>query len=214
MNITGAGENEWLLCMEYVIYVRNHTAMKSLNWKTPLEVLTGITPNISIIYQMFYQAEVYFLINEGGFPSDSTEGIGLFVGFSENIEHGFTFKILTKDTKKVIGRSRIHLKSSGTNLRLEPRDIVKENIQNMEQQDGESENGQEAEWVPQVEEPVNSESATGQEAEWMDSESPTGQEAEWGVQPTIQITDCDIPGKVYTAEPDSSKGGQPYTDFR
>jgi hypothetical protein len=85
MNITGAGENEWLLCMlEYVIYVRNHTTMKSLNWKTPLEALTGVTPDISIIYQMFYQAEVYFLSNEVGFPSDSTEEIRFFVGFSKN----------------------------------------------------------------------------------------------------------------------------------
>jgi hypothetical protein len=83
MNITGAGENEWLLCMEYVIYVHSYTAMKPLNWKTTLEALIGVTPAISIIYQMFYRAEVYFLSNEGGFPSDSTEEIGFFVGFSE-----------------------------------------------------------------------------------------------------------------------------------
>ena len=52
MNITGAEENEWLLCMEYVIYVRNHAAMKSFGWKTPLEMLTGITPDVSIIYYL------------------------------------------------------------------------------------------------------------------------------------------------------------------
>jgi hypothetical protein len=103
--------------------------MKSLNWKTPLEALTGVTPDISIIYQMFYQAEVYFLKNEGGFPSDPSEEIEFFVGFSENVGHGFTFKDLTRDTKKVLGRSRVRLKSTGTNLRLEPRDLVGENLE-------------------------------------------------------------------------------------
>ena len=43
----------WGLRKVRLLGKRDHTAMKSLGWKTPLEALTGITPDISIIYQMF-----------------------------------------------------------------------------------------------------------------------------------------------------------------
>ena len=49
MNASGVGANEWLLILKYVIYTYNHMAQKSLGWKTPLEVFTGQTPDISII---------------------------------------------------------------------------------------------------------------------------------------------------------------------
>jgi hypothetical protein len=60
---------------------------------------------------------------------DSSEEIGFFVPFSKNVGHGFTFKVLTRDTKKVLSRSRVRLKSTGTNLRLEPQDLVDENVE-------------------------------------------------------------------------------------
>ena len=60
MNASGAGANEWLLILKYVIYIYNWMAQKSLGWKTPLEVLTGQTPDISIIHQMPYCTVVYF----------------------------------------------------------------------------------------------------------------------------------------------------------
>ena len=66
LDSTGANPNEWLLVLQYVCYVMNHTALESLNWQTPLEVLTGITPDASIIYQMPYRTKVYFLKHEGG----------------------------------------------------------------------------------------------------------------------------------------------------
>jgi hypothetical protein len=37
----------------------------TLNWKTPIEALTGITPDINSIYQVFYCAEVHFPLNDG-----------------------------------------------------------------------------------------------------------------------------------------------------
>ena len=54
MNATGANPNEWLLILKYVIFIHNRMAVKSLGWITPLEKLTGQTPDISIIYQMPY----------------------------------------------------------------------------------------------------------------------------------------------------------------
>ena len=43
---SGAQPNEWFLVLEYVVYIRNLMAVKSLGWMTPLEKLTGKTPDI------------------------------------------------------------------------------------------------------------------------------------------------------------------------
>ena len=44
--------NEWFLILLHVIYMRNRTAVKSLGNVTPLEKLTGHTPDVSIMLQM------------------------------------------------------------------------------------------------------------------------------------------------------------------
>src|SRR6056300_1992305 len=46
---TGAPPECWLLALSYASFVYNHTAVKSLNWKTPIEMLTGTTPDISVL---------------------------------------------------------------------------------------------------------------------------------------------------------------------
>ena len=51
--------NAWLLCLQYVCDVMNHTAEKSLNWKPPLQVLTGQTIDISILLQFIFWDVVY-----------------------------------------------------------------------------------------------------------------------------------------------------------
>ena len=85
MNATGANANEWLLVLKYVIFIHNHMAVKSLEWKTPLEVLTGQTPYISIIYQMPYRTPIYFLRYEGNYPhAVSSEVFGYFVWICQN----------------------------------------------------------------------------------------------------------------------------------
>ena len=35
-------------CQKWVVDVRNHLASKKLNWRTPKEKLTGVTPDISV----------------------------------------------------------------------------------------------------------------------------------------------------------------------
>ena len=127
LNISGAPSNTWFLCMQYVIFIQNHTALKSLKWRTPLEVLTGQTPDISIIKNcnlMFYD-RVYFkrvATSEISmkFPCDSSEQAGYFVGFSESVGHSITFKILTEDTLKIIYRSRIRPAGRDPNKRIDP----------------------------------------------------------------------------------------------
>ena len=106
MNATGANANEWLLVLNYVIYIHNHMVVKSLGWKTPLEVLTGQTPDISIIYQMPYRTPVYVTCYEGNCPHEiSSEVFGFFIGFSETVGHNNTFLILMADTGKALAQS-------------------------------------------------------------------------------------------------------------
>ena len=53
MNLIGAPAEMWLLALEHVCMVMNCTATESLGWQTPLEKLTGVTPNISVPYSVF-----------------------------------------------------------------------------------------------------------------------------------------------------------------
>jgi hypothetical protein len=47
MDRTGSTPQTWLLALMYVCFVLNFTASASLNWRTPMEILTGSTPDIS-----------------------------------------------------------------------------------------------------------------------------------------------------------------------
>jgi hypothetical protein len=84
------------------------------------ECLKSSTPDISMIYRFRFYDQIYYKHDEseGGkeFPSSSDELPGRFVGFSENVGHQMTYKILTTDTLKVIHRSRIKLATLDPNL--------------------------------------------------------------------------------------------------
>ena len=112
-----ANPDEWFLVLEYVIYIRNRTAVKSLGWTTPLEKLTGQTPDISIMLQMSYRQPVFFKEHESSFPESPSERFGYFVGFSTSVGHNNTFKILTADTKQILYRSRVRLPKDVPNVR-------------------------------------------------------------------------------------------------
>ena len=123
LNVTGAPANMWLLCMEYVCFILNRMSLRSKNWKTPLELLNGETPDISMIYRFCFWEKVYF-INQGtrrheNFPSESDECVGRFVGFSENVGHKMTYKVLNLETNRVIYRSRIRLAEVEPNFRVD-----------------------------------------------------------------------------------------------
>jgi hypothetical protein len=101
----------------------NRLALESLEWRTAFECLKGSTPDISMIYRFRFYDSIYYKRDEseGGkeFPSSSDELKGRFVGFSENVGHQMTYKILTDDNLKVIHRSRIKLAELDPNLRLD-----------------------------------------------------------------------------------------------
>ena len=124
MNRSGAPAYCWLLCLLYVCFLLNRLSHSSLDHKVPLELLTGQKADISPLLQYYFYEKVYYAAHDPGFPSESTERLGRFVGFGENVGDAMTYKILTEDTKKIIYRSVV--RSAGEpymkNKRLEPED--------------------------------------------------------------------------------------------
>jgi hypothetical protein len=111
--------NIWLLTGEWIADVMNHTAEKSLQWRPPLEVLTGQTVDISILLCFLFWDVVYVTRYDdtqykGQVGSNKSSEIrGRFVGFSHHVGHALTFKILTDDTRHIIHRSRVRLPRMG-----------------------------------------------------------------------------------------------------
>ena len=99
LNRTGAPAYCWLLCLTYVCFLLNHLATESLQWKTPLQVLTGETSDISILMQFVFYEKVYYSRVHTSFPSQTTEELGYFVGFGESVGDAMTFKILTNESQ-------------------------------------------------------------------------------------------------------------------
>ena len=90
---TGAPPSTWFLALQYVCYILNRVAAPSLNWRTPLEVLNGETPDISPILQYWFWEDVYYLVGDSqdvSFPSHPPEKTRCFAGFSENVGHAMT----------------------------------------------------------------------------------------------------------------------------
>ena len=92
MDRTGAPPKTWLLCVLYTVAILNILATESLGWKTPYQVLTGQTPDISEFFQFEFWEPVYYATGEAlsytghvPFPSGDKEGKGRFVGFAEGI---------------------------------------------------------------------------------------------------------------------------------
>jgi hypothetical protein len=93
----------------HVCLITNLAAHASLEYAIPLQVLDGVTPDISPLLLFDFYKPVYYKANESSFPSESMEKHGCFVGISENAGHVLTFKILTDDTKKIIYRSIVRI---------------------------------------------------------------------------------------------------------
>ena len=96
----------------YICFVQNHTAVKSLGWRTPTEWLLGYTPDISVLLQFEFWEPVYYAKYDAKFPADSSECLGRLVGIAENVGHSMTFKILTED-KQIIHRAVIRTAVKG-----------------------------------------------------------------------------------------------------
>ena len=105
MNRTGAPTHCWLLTFQYVCYILNHISTASLGGQVPLQVLYGVTPDISIIFLYTFYQPVFYATHDQHFPSDSEERAGFWVGFAE--QDSFTHMVLDAVTLKIIYRSAL-----------------------------------------------------------------------------------------------------------
>ena len=112
----------WLLCITYVCFVMNRTAVTSLDNRTPIEHLTGDTPDISPILQFQFFEEVYYSdVDAPNTLGSEDEKAGWFVGISESVGHSMTYLIMSKETLKVVHRSSLRRASDGRNIRADER---------------------------------------------------------------------------------------------
>ena len=105
MSRTGAPAHCWLLTHQYVCYILNHISTASLCGQVPLQVLYGVTPDISIILLYTFYQPVFYATHDQHFPSDSDERAGFWVGFAEHCGDSLTHMVLDAVTNKIIYRS-------------------------------------------------------------------------------------------------------------
>ena len=82
--------------------IMNHTANASIGHAIPMQVLTGVTPDISSLLQFDWYEPVYYKVEESHFLSMSNDKSGHFVSISEHVGHAHTFLLLTNKTQKNI----------------------------------------------------------------------------------------------------------------
>jgi hypothetical protein len=120
MDKTGTPSKMWLLCLFYTVYLLNHLATDSLDWKTPIEVATGQKPDVSALLPFRWWEPVYYNAYSG-FPSQSREKLGRWVGIADHQGDALTYLILDDATEKVVARSAVRsaLNPQHPNLRAE-----------------------------------------------------------------------------------------------
>ena len=85
-------------------------------------MLTGQVGDLSKFLGFHFMEPVYYTPGpETGFPSETEEKASWWVGVFEDVGHGMTHKILTKDSLMVIPRSAIRIAAvvGKNNLRLD-----------------------------------------------------------------------------------------------
>ena len=121
LNRTNAPAGLWFLCLLYVAFILNRMALKSLNWRTPLEAHSGETPDISIIMRFKFFEPVYYSnveVTKGSSGLGNERGNeirGHFVGFAENVGHPMTFRVYNPETNGFVYRSVIRSAEPGVN---------------------------------------------------------------------------------------------------
>ena len=107
MNRTGAPAHCWLLTLQYVCCILNHISTASLGGQVPLQVLYGVTPDISILLLYTFYQPVFYATHDQHIPSDREERAGFWVGFAEHCGDSLTHMVLDAVTLKIIYRSAL-----------------------------------------------------------------------------------------------------------
>jgi hypothetical protein len=103
LNQSGASADCWLLALEYVCHVLNLLASATLAWIPPLQALSGQTQDTSTLLVCAFYEPVYYNPHNDGFPSNSNEELGRWVGVANNVGDALTFKLLTPSKQIIFG---------------------------------------------------------------------------------------------------------------
>ena len=115
---TGCAPEAWYRLACHAADVINHTAYKSLNWRTPLEMSLGETPDISGLLFFKFWEKVYYYD-----PPEEKEKKGRWLGRAINYGDTMAFWILTSDTNELIVRGTVRSAENTTrpNLAIDTR---------------------------------------------------------------------------------------------
>jgi hypothetical protein len=121
LNLSGAPADTWLLALMYVCLLLNHLASSALGWKTPMQALTGQTPDISKFLHFSFYEPVYYHSYSDTYPLASNEEQGWCVGVATHVCDELTYIILTQK-QRLIYRSAIRsaMDPAKRNQRLSP----------------------------------------------------------------------------------------------
>ena len=87
--------------------ILNHISTASLGGQVHLQVLYGMTPDISIMLLYTFYQPVFYATHDQHFPSESEEHAAFWVGFAEHCGDSLTHVVLDADTLKIIYCSAI-----------------------------------------------------------------------------------------------------------
>ena len=90
LNKVGAPSPLWFHAIQYLADIHNICADKQLNWLTPQQVRTGVTPDISAHLQFTFWEQVLVLDSEESWPA-SKEKPARYLGVAQNVGDLLTF---------------------------------------------------------------------------------------------------------------------------
>ena len=129
---TGCSPQSWYRLAQHVIDVYNHTALRSLHWRTPIEVSLGTTPDISGLLLYKFWEPIYYYD-----PPTEGEKLGRWMGRADNYGDTMCHWILTDDTEELIVQgtvcSAIH--TNQPNLLIDSGEVTREHTNIQENQE-------------------------------------------------------------------------------
>ena len=94
LKVSGAPLVFWCYCMKFIVDCMNYTASSRTGWRTPIELLNGDTPDITMFRYEFWQpVEVYD--NVAPFPTHKMID-ARFIGIAWESGDAFTYRVWTE----------------------------------------------------------------------------------------------------------------------
>jgi hypothetical protein len=117
---TGAPEALWYYAAQYAADVHNICSDSTLpDEMTPMQYMTGITPDISAFLQYTFWQPVLYLDHEQTWPA-TKERSGRWIGVAHNIGDALTFWIMDDQSKQVLARSVVRPFKDNVRVKWDP----------------------------------------------------------------------------------------------